>query len=100
MLRATLSFLSMLAFGVLSAAGIVALLPWLAGHMNPGGGPQGTLQFESVLIGLLLGLLIGAVARYDWADIPRRMVNWVLIRERQLFYGALLSIGLAILVLY
>jgi hypothetical protein len=101
MMRNFLSFFSMLAFGVLTAAAIVAILPWLSGRAPTGTVIGGTkLQFDSLLLGMVLGLFLGTLGRYNWADIPRRMVTWLLIRERQFFYYLLIGGCVAVLLFY
>ena len=91
MLRATFTFISMLAFGTMTAAVILALMPWLTGRVTAGGYSGSGLHFESVLLGLVLGLMLGIMSRYNWADVPRRIITWALIRERQFFYYALIA---------
>jgi hypothetical protein len=103
MLRSTFSFLSLLAAGIFAAAIIVMLPPALLPFATVGEGGKaaiGDLQFASVVVGVALGLALGTMSRYPWADVPRRLVSWVLIRERQLFWAALLVAGLVILFLY
>ena len=101
MMRNFLTFFSMLAFGVLTAAAIVAILPWLSGRTPTGTVIGGTrLQFDSLLLGMVLGLILGTLGRYNWADIPRRMVTWLLIRERQFFYYLLIGGCIGVLVFY
>ena len=109
MLRNLFSFFSMLALGVMAAAGLAALIPWISGHagtgasVNAGAGAASSghgLHFESLLLGLSLGLFLGVIGRYHWADIPRRIVTWFLIRERQFFYYTLVAGCIAVLVFY
>lgn len=101
MMRSILNFFSMLAFGVMTLALIATLLPSFEGHAPAAFWPVGTsLQLESASLGLSLGLFLGIVSRYHWGDIPRRMINWVLIRERQFFYYALIVGCLGVLVFY
>ncbi len=101
MVRAVLTFFSTLAFAVLTAAAIVALLPWMTGRQpNALVGGESGLHFESVLLGLVFGLFIGTLTRYNWGDIPRRIVTWALIRERQFFYYALIGGCIAVLLFY
>jgi hypothetical protein len=101
MLRNLFSFFSMLALGVMLAAGVAALMPWFAGRPLSGahGGPGG-LHFESLLLGLTLGLGFGVLARYHWADVPRRLITWFLIRERQFFYYSLIAGCIVVLLFY
>jgi hypothetical protein len=100
-MRAVLSFFSVLAFGAMTAAVLIALLPWLSGHA-----PEGVkavtdgLQFNSVMFGLVFGLMLGSMGRYNWADIPRRLVTWFLVRERQFFYYTLIAMCAGFLFYY
>ena len=41
------------------------------------------LEFNSLIIGLVLGVTLGAVGRCNWSDIPRRIVTWFLVREQE-----------------
>ena len=101
MMRAALTFFSMLAFGVLTAASIIALGPWLSGQTGSNAlAGTGGLQFESLLLGMLLGLVLGTMGRYNWGDIPRRIVTWFLVRERQFFYYTLIAACLGVLLFY
>ena len=101
MTRAMLTFFSTLAFGVMTAAALFALMPWLSGR-TPGVtlASANGLHFESLLLGVVLGLLLGSLGRYTWADVPRRIVTWLLIRERQFFYYGLITCFVGVLVLY
>lgn len=101
MMRTMLTFFSTLAFAVMTAAAIVAVMPWLSGRTSATVlGGDGGLQFESLVFGIVIGLIINSVARYEWGDIPRRIVTWILIRERQFFYYALIGGCLAVLLFY
>lgn len=101
MVRSALTFFSVMAVGIISAAALVAIMPWLSGRA-----PSGTLiaetrlQFDSLLLGLILGLTLGSLGRYNWADIPRRLVNWFLIRERQLAYYVMIACCIGVLLFY
>ena len=100
MMRIVFSFLSMLALGVMTAAGLSALIPWMTGRGGATLASQYGFHLESMLLGLALGLSIGLMARYNWADIPRRFVTFFLIRERQFFYYTLISGCVAVLLFY
>lgn len=102
MLRNLFSFFSMLALGVMTAAAIAALIPWVSGRTPAAiqAGLGGGLHFESLLLGLTLGLGFGVLARYHWTDIPRRLITWFLIRERQFFYYTLIGGCVAVLLFY
>lgn len=101
MVRPILTFLSTLAFAVFTAAALVAILPWLSGRTSQAVlGNDSRLHFESLVLGVVLGILVSAFARYGWGDIPRRIVTWILIRERQFFYYALIAGCLGVLLFY
>ncbi len=101
MMRAVFTFVSSLAFAIMTGAAIVAVMPWLTGRTSTAGLPNaGGLHFESLVLGVVLGLFVGTLGRYHWADIPRRAVTWILIRERQFFYYTLIAAGLGVLLFY
>jgi hypothetical protein len=99
--RSVLSFFSVLAFGAMAAAALFALLPWFSAHI-PASVRSLTdgLEFNSLMIGLVLGLTLGAVGRYNWTDIPRRIVTWFLVREQKFFYYALIAVCAGVLFFY
>jgi len=101
MMRSVLSFFSILAFGTMSAAALIALLPWISGHA-PAGMQSWTngLQFESLVLGIVLGTTLGSLGRYNWADIPRRIVTWFLLREQYFFHFIVIAACAAVLVFY
>ena len=100
-MRTALTFFSTLAIGVMAATAIAALMPWLSGRAAGSSlFGAGGLQFESLLFGVTLGVALGSLGRYNWGDIPRRIVTWFLIRERQFFYYALIGGCSAVLLFY
>ena len=101
MMRSVFQFFSMLAAGVMLLGIVAVVLPWVQGHtLAAGRAPLASLQFESAVFGLALGLSFGVLARYHWSDIPRRVVTWFLLRERQFFYYALILACLAVVIFY
>lgn len=100
MLRSVFTFFSMLAIGTMLAAITLALMPWMTGREAASGYSGSGLHIESVLFGLALGIMLGIMSRYNWADVPRRLVTWLLIRERQFFYYALILGCIGVLVFY
>lgn len=99
--RSVLSFFSVLAFGIMAAAAVFAAMPWLSSHApaNVRSLAEG-LQFESLATGLALGLVLGAIVRWDWADIPRRVITWFLVREQKFFYYSLIAVCAGVLIFY
>lgn len=101
MLRNALNYFSILAVGAMFAAAIVALMPWLTGRLPAGTTIAGTvLNFDSLVLGMILGLTLGTLTRYNWAEIPRRIVTWFLIRQRHLFYYVVIACCIGVLVFY
>jgi hypothetical protein len=49
---------------------------------------------------LVLGLTLGALGRCNWTDIPRRVVTWFLVREREFFYYTLIALCAGVLLYY
>ncbi|MBS0234485.1 MAG: hypothetical protein JSR99_13480 [Proteobacteria bacterium] len=101
LVRSVLSFFSVLAVGVMTAAAVFVAMPLLSAHV-PDSVRSLTegLQFESLAIGLALGLILGAIVRWDWADIPRRVITWFLVREQKFFYYLLIAVCAGVLIFY
>ncbi len=102
-MRSAIGFLSLLAFGFL-AAGVLTVV---------GSGPthdfslETAMDFErtglhlsSLLLGLVLGIVLSALARISWSELPRRFVGWLLEYERSFYRLALAAIFIGILVFY
>jgi hypothetical protein len=101
MMRSVLSFFSVLAFGAMTAALLIAILPWVSGHASENlKAWTEDLQFNSVMLGLIFGLTLGSLGRYNWTDVPRRVVTWFLVRERLFFYYALIAVCAGVLLYY
>lgn len=101
MMRTMLSFFSMLALGVMTLAVIALLFPVVQARVGAqtwmGGG---ALESRSAFLGLAVGLLLGFLNRYNWGDLPRRIVTWFLVRERQLFYYIVIAVCIGVLLFY
>ncbi len=103
-MRSTIGFFSFLAFGVL-AAGVLTVM---------GAGPGVEFSFDdavasldrsglhvgSLLIGLVLGFVLSALARVSWAELPRRFVSWLLQYERSFYRLALVAVFIGIVAFY
>ena len=102
-MRSALGFLSLLAFGVLCAGVLTvvgsgsndAAFAELLGLQNGEG-----LHLGSLFIGLVLGVVLSALARVSWSELPRRFVVWLLSHERIFFRLGLVGVFLGILVFY
>jgi hypothetical protein len=95
-----LGFVSVLAFGVLSA-GVLAVIVSGGGKI----GTAGELTAEhldpvSLLLGLFLGWLLSVLARVPWTALPRRVLDWLLANERNFYRLAWGGVFIAILFFY
>ena len=92
-MRSALNFFSMLAFGLMAAAGLVVGTP-IANESWPGlAANLPSFDFLSVAAGLSLGLLIGLLRQVSWSGLSRRVSNWVGWHLRRL---ALLTIAASV----
>ena len=85
----------------MTSAAVIALMPWISGHV-----PESVrtialgLQFESLTVGLALGLMLAAIGRCNWSDIPRSIVTWFMVREQKFFYYSLILVCAGVLIFY
>jgi hypothetical protein len=104
-MRSAISFLSLLAFGFL-AAGVLTVIgtDTASDAAFPLGASlwaeQGGIHLGSLLLGLVLGIVLSALARVSWAELPRRFVGWLLHYERSFYRVALVAILIGVLVFY
>ncbi|WP_041318252.1 hypothetical protein [Hyphomicrobium nitrativorans] len=102
-MRSALGFFSLLAFGVLGA-GVLTVVGTAEGDaaiaellgVRDGEG----LHPGSLFVGLVLGVVLSALARVSWTELPRRFVAWLLSHERIFFRLGLVGVFLGILVFY
>jgi hypothetical protein len=93
-MRAVLGFFSSLALGLMIAA-ILAIGATSVMHTPAQFPASGTLlDYVSVVIGLGLGLVIAVLGQISWAELPRRVAQFVLhhaYRLRLLAWAALFT---------
>jgi len=105
-MKQVMSFLSMLAVGVMAAVVFASGVYGPVDLSQAGAAAAGAqsekfrIDFGSLLLGLALGVLIGNLSAIPWAEIPRRLSGW-LVRNTENF-GYLVFCGglIAILVYY
>jgi hypothetical protein len=107
-MKSILGFFSLLAFGFL-AAGVIAVVATSSGSHLPFTMPAGEglrlndglqLDLPSLLIGLAVGILLSALARISWAELPRRTVSWLLANERNFVRLVWVALFAGILLFY
>jgi hypothetical protein len=101
-MRSAISFLSLLAFGFL-AAGVLTVIgsgPDTDLPLAALGTEAGGIHLGSLLLGILLGIVLSALARVSWAELPRRFAGWLLAYERSFYRLALAAVLIGMLVFY
>ena len=83
-MKSVLGFFSALALGLFAATVVAMSLKSPIVHKSIGGEVSGwmNLDFASLLLGLALGLGLATLARVGWADLPRRLANWIVANTR------------------
>ncbi len=101
-MRSIASFASLLALGLLVGAVLTMASNGSGESSALANGVDGTggLEFRSLLIGLLLGLMLSNLSRVPWAEFPRRIVAWVLSYEHNFFYAGVATVLVIILIFY
>jgi len=83
----------------LIAASAVAMIG--AGLLRmPAGESAPLLDYRSLSIGLVVGLMLSWLARVSWAEMPRRILNWLWANERNFYRAALALVLLGVLIFY
>ena len=102
-MRPALGFLSVVAAGLLIAACVAVIgsgpasqYPNVALHDGRGF----TLDYGSLIIGLVLGVLLSIAGRLPLAELPRIFVHWLINNERNFYRAGMAAVLLAILVFY
>lgn len=101
-MRSIASFASLLALGLLVGAVLMMATSGSgeSGALANGVDGTGGVDFRSLLIGLVLGLMLSNLSRVPWADFPRRVVAWVLSYEHNFFYFGIATVLIIILIFY
>ncbi|PPD29691.1 MAG: hypothetical protein CTY20_05830 [Hyphomicrobium sp.] len=102
-MRSVVGFLSLMAIGLvlaviiaLAAAGISS--NWSGLEARASGGFR--LDYPSLLLGLVLGLVIATLARLSWAEMPRRLAMWLMVNERNFYRLGMSAVFLGVLLFY
>lgn len=97
-MRSVLSFFSMLALGLMIAAGIV-VAPAGTGTTSIAGFELGspTLDYRSVIAGLGIGLFIALIAQISWSQVARCLGDWTAGQARRLWLVGWAAVFIAVL---
>lgn len=102
-MRSAIGFFSLLAFGFL-AAGVLTVI-----GSGPGfrsvldtvlGSGEGGVHLGSLFAGMVLGVVLSALARISWAELPRRFVRWLFSHVRGFYRLLFLAAVIAFFVFY
>ena len=97
-MKPVLSFVSLMAIGLITASALALIGTTLTRF--PADETAPLLDYRSLSIGLIIGLMLSWLARLSWAEIPRRILNWLWTNERN-FYRAGMAVALVgILIFY
>ena len=99
-MRAVLGFFSMLALGVIVAAGLMTGMTNGIGNVGQFSVPGPLLDYMSVMIGLGIGVVIVVLSQIRWAELPHEVVRWVIDHARRLKLFAWGAFFVAILVYF
>lgn len=91
---------SVLAIGLVIGAILIVGTGATPQHAAASAQGKAAIDFQSFLIGLLVGLLCAGLTRVAWLELPRRVVTWIVENERNMYRLGLAAVFVAILVFY
>lgn len=102
-MRSMLGFFSLIALGlmvavVLAIAGAGVSSEWSGLAARQPGGFR--LDYPSLVLGLVLGIVMATLARMSWAEMPRRAALWLLANERNFYRLGMAAICVGVLLFY
>lgn len=103
-MKSVLGFVSTLAVGLLAAGAVTVVgRGGQPGELEAGlgmAGPGFAIDPRSLLLGLTLGLVLATLARISWAELPRRIVLWLLANERNFYRMGWAALLIGVLLFY
>lgn len=97
-MKPVLSFVSLMAVGLIAASAVAMIGAGLMRMPASEGAPL--LDYRSLSIGLVIGLMLSWLARVSWAEMPRRILTWLWANERNFYRAALAMVLLGVLIFY
>lgn len=97
-----LDFLSFIALAILAAGalGVAGIGPLARQSQAAFGGEAFALDYRSLILGTVLGVVLSSAGRLPWGDLPRRTINWIYANERKLMRFGYAAAFLAVLLFY
>ncbi len=99
-MRSVINFFSLLAFGLMGAAGLVVGTPIVNESWSGLATELPTLDYLSVAVGLCLGLSMGVLGQVSWSGVSRRASHWLGWHLRRLALLALAASVVAAMLSY
>lgn len=98
-MRTLLSFVSLIAVGLIAASAIALVGRSTGASMQIGGLPGGFIEYRSLTLGLVLGFVLAMLTQVAWSEVPRRAIAWLLANEAT-FYRVALALLLLAFIIY
>ncbi len=98
-MRPMLEFISQLAIGFLVAA-TIAIAASESLPVGAAGLGAGRLDYGSLGLGLILGVLIANVSRIGWAEVPRLVIGYIVSKRGTLRLAGWAAVFMGVLLLY
>lgn len=94
--RASLSFIGLMAVGLIIAVVVTAIGSGFSGAA----GARKILDINSFAVGLATGLGLELVSKLGWRELPRRLAAWIAASFPALRLGAVAALCVGVLVFY
>jgi hypothetical protein len=100
-MRSVRGFVALVSFGLLAAGAIAVVGAGEGARFSNASMPNSmAIDYRSLTIGLVLGLLLSSAARLPWGDLPRRFITWLWANERNFYRAGMAAVLLGVLLFY
>jgi len=99
-MKSALSFVSLMAVGLIAASAVAIIGAGGLAQLPMDGSGMPLIEYRSLSIGLVIGLMLSWLARVSWSEVPRRVLAWLWANERNFYRAALALVLLGVLILY
>jgi hypothetical protein len=99
-MKSVLGFVSLMAVGLIAASAVAIIGAGGLSRLPVDSAAAPFVDYRSLSIGLVIGLMLSWLARVSWAELPRRVIGWLWANERNFYRGALAAMLIAILIFY
>ncbi len=101
-MRSVRGFVALVSFGLLAAGAIAVVGAGEGARFSSAASSPSpvAIDYRSLTIGLVLGLLLSSAARLPWGDLPRRFITWLWANERNFYRAGMAVMLLGVLLFY